>query len=47
MASDWAAGCHWGVPWGRGARVEVSRVLGVGGVVPIVVGAVGLHAFTI
>ena len=25
-ASDRAAGCPWGVPWGRGARVEVRRV---------------------
>ena len=24
-ASDRAAGCSWGVPWGRGARVEVRR----------------------
>ena len=34
-----AAGCSWGLPWGRGARVEVRRVWGVGGVVPIAVGA--------
>ena len=24
-ASDRAAGCPWGVPWGRGARVEVRQ----------------------
>ena len=24
-ASDRAAGCSWGVPWGRGARVEVRK----------------------
>ena len=29
---DRAAGCPWGVPWGRGARVEVRRVWCVGGV---------------
>ena len=36
-ASDRAAGCPWGVPWGRDARVEVRRVLGEGGAVPIAV----------
>ena len=45
-ASDRAAGCPWGVPWGRGARVEVRRVWGVGGVVLIAAGGVGLRAFT-
>ena len=45
-ASDRAAGCPWGVPWGRGARVEVRRVWGVGGVVPMAAGGVGPHAFT-
>ena len=46
-ASDRAAGCSWGVPWGRDARVEVKvrRVWGVGGVVPIAVGGMGLCAF--
>ena len=24
-ASDWAACCSWGVPWGRDARVEVRK----------------------
>ena len=24
-ASDRAAGCPWGVPWGRGARVDVRQ----------------------
>ena len=37
-ASDRAAGCSWGVPWGRGARVEVRRVWGVEGVVPMTTG---------
>ena len=45
-ASDRAAGCSWGVPWGRGARVEVRRVWGVGGVVPMAAGGMGLRAFT-
>ena len=40
-ASLWAAGCSWGVPWGRGARVEVRRVWGVGGVVPMTAGGMG------
>ena len=45
-ASDRAAGCSWGVPWGRGARVEVRRLWGVGGVVPMAPGErVGLRAF--
>ena len=38
---DRAAGCPWGVPWGRGARVEVRRVWGVGGVVPMAAGGMG------
>ena len=37
-ASDRAAGCPWGVPWGRGARVEVRRVWWLGGVVPMAAG---------
>ena len=37
-ASDRATGCPWGVPWGRGARVDVRRVWGVGGVVPMATG---------
>ena len=45
-ASDRAAGCPWGVPWGRGARVEVRRVWGIGGVVPMAAGGMGPHAFT-
>ena len=45
-ASDRAACCSWGAPWGRGARVEVWRVLGVGGVVPMATGGVGLCAFS-
>ena len=45
-ASDRAAGCPWGVPRGRGARVEVRRVWGVGGVVPMAAGGVGPRAFT-
>ena len=45
-ASDRAAGCPWGVPWGRGARVEVRRVWGVGGVVLMAAGGMGPHAFT-
>ena len=44
-ASERASGCSWGVPSGRGARVEVRRVW-VGGVVPVAVGGVGLRAFT-
>ena len=36
-----AAGCPWGVPWGRGARVEVRRALGLGGVVPMAAGGIG------
>jgi len=40
-ASDRAAGCSWGVPWGRGARVEVRRVWGVGAVLPIAGGGRG------
>ena len=43
--SDRAAGCPWGVPWGRGARVEVRRVWCVGGVVPMVAGGMGPRAF--
>ena len=45
-ALDRAAGCPWGVPWGRGARVEVRRVWGIGGVVPMAAGGMGPHAFT-
>ena len=45
-ASDRAAGCSWGAPWGRGARVEVWRVLGVGGVVPMAAGGMDLCAIT-
>ena len=41
-----AAGCSWGVPWGRGARVEVGRLWGVGGVVPMAEGGVDLRAIT-
>ena len=44
--SIWAAGCSWGAPWGRGARVEVWRVLGVGGVVPMAAGGMDLCAIT-
>jgi hypothetical protein len=40
-ASNRAAGCPWGVPWGRGARVEVRRVWSVGGVVPMAAGGMG------
>ena len=40
-ALDRAAGYPWGVPWGRGARVEVRRVWGVGGVVPMAAGGMG------
>ena len=40
-ASNRAAGCSWGVPWGRGARVEVRRVWGVGGVVLMTAGGMG------
>jgi hypothetical protein len=42
-----AAGCSWGVPWGRGARVEVRRVWSVGGVVPMAAGGMGPRAFTV
>jgi hypothetical protein len=45
-ASDWGTGCPWGVPWGRGARVEVRRVWGVGGVLPMAAGGMGPHTFT-
>ena len=45
-AFDGAAGCSWGVPWGRGACVDVRRVWGVGGVVPMAAGGVGPRAFT-
>ena len=45
-ASDRAAGCPWGVPWGRGARVEVRQVWFVGGVVPMAAGGMGPRAFT-
>ena len=45
-ASDRGAGCLWGVPWGRGARIEVRRVWGIGGVVPMAAGGMGPHAFT-
>ena len=45
-ALDRATGCPWGVQWGRGARVEVRRVWGVGGVVPMAAGGVRPHAFT-
>ena len=38
--------CSWGVPWGRGARVEVRRELGIGGVLPLAAGGMGPHAFT-
>ena len=41
-ALDRDAGCSWGAPWGRGARVEVWRPWGVGGVVPMAAGGVGL-----
>ena len=40
-ALDRAAGCPWGVPWGRGARVEVRRVWCVGSVVPMAEGGMG------
>ena len=40
-ASGRAAGCSWGVPWGRGARVEVRRVRGVGAVLSIAGGGDG------
>ena len=43
-ASGRSAGCSWGVPWGRGACVEVRQVRGVGGVVPVAVWGVGLRA---
>ena len=43
-ASERAAGCPWGVPWGRGARVEVRRVWCVG--VPMAAGGMGPRAFT-
>ena len=45
IALDRAAGCPWVVPWGRGARVEVRRVWGIGGVVPMAAGGMGPHAF--
>ena len=45
-SSDRAAGCSWGVPLCRGARVEVGRVWGVEGVVSMTAGGVGLRAFT-
>ena len=45
-ALDRAAGCSWGAPWGRGARVEVRRLWGVGGVVPMATGGVGRRAFS-
>ena len=45
-ASDRAADCSWGAPWGRGALVEVWRVLGVGGVVQMAAGGMGRRAFT-
>ena len=45
-ALDRAAGCPWGVPWGRGARVEVRRVWGVGGVVLMAAVGMGPHTFT-
>ena len=32
------ADCSWGVSWGRGSHVEVRRLWGVGGVVPMTVG---------
>ena len=44
-ASDRAAGCPWGVPWGRGARVEVRRVWCMGVVVPMAAGGMGPRAF--
>ena len=44
-ALDRAAGCPWGVPWGRGARVEVRQVWFVGGMVPIAAGGMGPRAF--
>ena len=44
-ASDRAAGCPWGAPWGRGARVEVRQVWFVGGVVPMAAGGMGPRAF--
>ena len=40
-----AGGCSWGVPWGRGARVEVRQVWFVGGVVPMAAGGMGPRAF--
>ena len=45
-ALDRAAGCSWGAPWGRGARVEVWRVLGVGGAVSMAAGGMDLCAIT-
>ena len=50
-ALDRATGCSWGVPWGRGVRVEVRRVWGVGAVVLskrvlMAAGGMGPHAFT-
>ena len=45
-ASDRAAGCSWGVPWGRGERIGVRRLWGVGGLVLMSAGGMGPHAFT-
>jgi hypothetical protein len=45
-ALDRAAGCPWGVPWGRGARVEVRRVWFVGGAAPMAAGGVGPRALS-
>ena len=45
-ALDRAAGCPWGVSWGRAARVKVSREWGIGGVLPLAAGGMGPHAFT-
>ena len=44
-ASDRAAGCSWGVPWGRGACDEVRQVWFVGGVVPMAAGGMGPSCF--
>ena len=46
QASERAACCSWGVPWGRDVRVEVRRLWGVGGVVPMAAGGMGPRAFT-
>ena len=43
-ASNQAVGCSWGVPWGRDARVDVRRVWGVGGVVPVAAGGAWVFA---